>query len=523
MAKFNRRATRFASAPSLVQNVIKTDLNPTGQTFEGAPGYARDQKSELFLLAVSNFEGEDTFYEKSNERAIRFRNLVRNVALADPQWTWRFLRWLRTEANIRTGAIVGALEAAYAMVKAKIPGARGIVSSVLVRADEPGEALAYWMSMYGRRLPKPVKRGIADAVRTLYTEFNWLKYDSTRSPVRFADVLELTHPEPMGARQDALFEYILNARHGRKIDVDPYAGLPMLEVNTAIRENIDKGVYNDLLDTDMLRRAGFTWEDALSTGGNSDLSKAQLWEAIIPLMGYMALIRNLRNFDEAGIRPAIAQDIMARLTDPGQVARSRQFPFRFLSAHRAVRSLRWAHSLEVALNLSLQNIPQLPGRTLVLVDRSGSMFGTLSAKSDLTRADQAAVFGAALALRNIGQVDLVEFGTSAQQVQVHQGDSLLRLVDSAFHNLGGTNTAGAVRSFYRNHDRVIIVTDEQSHDGDPGGVVPAHIPVYTWNLAGYKFSSTAGKSRRYTFGGLTDQSFSLIPLLEAGESQNWPF
>jgi hypothetical protein len=38
----------------------------------GAPGYPRDAKGELFLLAVSNMVGEDTFYEASGARDSRF-------------------------------------------------------------------------------------------------------------------------------------------------------------------------------------------------------------------------------------------------------------------------------------------------------------------------------------------------------------------------------------------------------------------------------------------------------------------
>lgn len=43
-----------------------------------------------------------------------------------------------------------------------------MIASVLRRPDEPGELLAYWTATYGRAVPKPVKRGIADAVRRIY-------------------------------------------------------------------------------------------------------------------------------------------------------------------------------------------------------------------------------------------------------------------------------------------------------------------------------------------------------------------
>src|SRR6185295_683832 len=106
-------------------------------------------------------------------------------------------------------------------------------------------------------------------------------------------------------------------------------------------------------------------------------------------------------------------------------------------------SLRWGHMLERALDLSLENIPALPGSTLVLVDMSGSMSGSMSAKSKLTRMEAAALFGAALAKRNPLGVDLVQFGTGAEKVNFSQGDSVLRVANTRFRSMGGTNTQAA--------------------------------------------------------------------------------
>ena len=154
------------------------------------------------------------------------------------------------------------------------------------------------------------------------------------------------------------------------------------------------------------------------------------------------------------------------------------------------------------------------------------MFTRLSRRSVLTRADAAAVFGAVLSVRATS-ADLVEFGTHSAPVRFRRSDSVLK-VAGRMANLGGTNTADAVRRHYRGHDRVVIVTDEQAWAGwrgaDPTKAVPASVPVYTFNLAGYQYGhSPSGGSNRHTFGGLSDQGFSAIPLLEAGRDQHWPF
>ncbi|WUI03892.1 hypothetical protein OHR68_19520 [Spirillospora sp. NBC_00431] len=128
---------------------------------------------------MTNMAGEDTFYKKAGDRDTRFRDLVHRVAVDDPEWMAGFLPWLRNEANMRSAPVVTALEAVHARLAAELHGGnRQLVSSVIRRADDPGEALAYWTSTYGRSIPKPVKRGIADAVQRLYNERSLLKYDT---------------------------------------------------------------------------------------------------------------------------------------------------------------------------------------------------------------------------------------------------------------------------------------------------------------------------------------------------------
>ena len=69
-----------------------------------------------------------------------------------------------------------------------------------------------------------------------------------------------------------------------------------------------------------------------------------------------------------------------------------------------------------------------------------------------------------------------------------------------------------------------MITDEQHAAGDPSGSVPPGIPMYTWNLAGYRHGhAPSGWHNRHTFGGLSDVSFRMISLLEAGLDAAWPW
>lgn len=529
MSRFNTASHKAKPPVALATSPIATVSKvPDTRTHEGAPGWTRDAKSELFLRTVSSLQsGSGNAYESGSQRDDRLTRLVTQITAEDPRWVLDFATWLRGSGNMRTASLMIAADFVHARPEGSDDGlSRRIINAVCARADEPGELLAYWTATYGRRLPQPVKRGLADAVRRLYSGKSLLKYDTASKSYRFGDVLNLVHakPDPAKPWQGDLFKYALDRRHNPATAVPPASNRTL----TAHRELMElpveqrRTVVTSVSGVEALAAAGMTWE-TLAGWLQGPMDKAA-WEAIIPSMGVMALIRNLRNFDEAGVSNEVAQQIVAKLIDPRVIASSRQFPFRFLSAHLATaNSLRWAWPLEQALGHSLANVPVLRGRTLILIDMSGSMFcSKMSERSDLTCADGASLFGSALALR-AENADLVAFGSTSRRVDFTKGDAVLHVM-KRFRSMGGTETQAAARQHYQGHDRVVIVTDEQSHDGDPGAVIPKDVPLYTWNLQGYEAGhGPSGSHARITLGGLTDKAFTLIPLIEAGTSGVWPW
>jgi hypothetical protein len=544
MVKFARKKTQ----PNVTAPVATRFDAPDTLTAEGGAGFSRDHKSELFLLAVTNMVGEETFYERSRDRDRRFAALVADVAREDPAWIARFVPFLRDQMQLRSASVVMAAEfararttkseasgegdgatasgAATPTAPAAGPTTRSVVASALARADEPAEMLAYWHQTHGRRMPQPVKRGIADAARRLYTERAALKYDGQSRVYRMGDVIDLVHPDPADDAQSALFRLLLDRRHEREgVEVDA-TRLPIVAARAEL-EAMPLDERRVLLDAPdvggRFRRAGVTWE-WLSGWLNGPMD-AKAWEAVIPAMGYMALLRNLRNFDDASVSAATRDAVVARLTDPDEVRRSRQLPLRFFAAWKSLATLQWGPSLERALELSLANVPGLPGKTLVLVDVSGSMAMAMSNRSAGQRWELAALFGAAVANR-AENADVVAFQSTATQVKLKKGDSVLRAIER-FKPLvgGGTETFRALRENFKKHDRVVILTDEQAFSDAAHGRVPAEeieAPIYTFNLAGYKAGHLpSGGRRRYTFGGLSDRGFAAIELLERGRDLDW--
>jgi hypothetical protein len=505
--------------------------NQRARTHEGGAAFLRDAESELFLLAATNMVGEDTFYERAGVRDARFRDLVHAVTASNPAFIAGadpdngkvgLAQYLRQSMLMRSAAVVMAAE----FVAAGGAGGRSVVARALQRADEPAELLGYWLNAYGRNVPMPIKRGVADAARRLYTERAALRYDGLSRQIRMADVIELTHPSPHDERQSALFKYLLDRRHHGDAVADP-AVLPMLaaaaqldalpadERRSALRE---RGPV-------ALAQAGFSWERL--SGWLPGGMDAEAWEAVIPSMGVMALIRNLRNFDQAAISETAVEQVIAKITDAEEVARARLFPYQVWAAYKHAPSDNWKRALGRALEHTVANVPALDG-TLVVIDTSGSMQATVSGRSTMQRVEVAAVMAMATAKR-ASAVDVVIYGQTNALVKRLDGASVLAGVDKVVRSVGsvGHATYGhtAIARWFdpKRHRRAVIFTDDQQHDS--GHVRLDHVPlIHTFNLAGYRPSALpAGERGRYTLGGFTDATFTAISVLEDGHNMAWPF
>ena len=499
-------------------------------TYEGGLAHERAAESDLFLLAATNMVGEDTFYERAGDRGARFAALVHEVTRANPAFIAGadlqagkvgLTQYLRQTMLMRSAAVVMAAE----YVAAGGAGGRAVIARALQRADEPAELVGYWLAAHGRRLPMPVKRGVADAVRRLYTERAALRYDGLTRQLRMADVIELVHPEPKDAAQSALFRFLLDRRHHD--DAVAGADLPVLTAAAELYA-VPVGERREVLrefGAATLALAGFSWERL--SGWLPGGMDAEAWEAVIPNMGVMALVRNLRNFDQAGITEAAIQAVIAKIVDRDEVAKARVFPYQVWAAYKNAPSDNWKRALGRTLELTTANVPSLDG-TLVVIDTSGSMQRRASDRSAVARIEVAAVMAMASA-KAARDIDVVIYGVDNAQVRGLAGASVLAgvqkvvgLIGSVGHATYG-HTAVARHVNPERHRRVVLFTDDQQHDS--GHVRLDHVPlIYTFNLAGYRAPALqSGERGRYTLGGFTDATFTAMAVLEAGRDSEWPF
>ena len=196
-----------------------------------------------------------------------------------------------------------------------------------------------------------------------------------------------------------------------------------------------------------------TWEVNLSGGAD----KKETFERMLSegKLGYMAVLRNLRNM----IQSDVDKSLVRRAIIEGN--KKRILPFRFVAAARYAPMFE--PELDIAMQESIKELPKLDGKTIVLVDVSGSMdYGTLSRNSDMKPIDAAASLASIV---NADDLRVFSFSEKIKEVPPRRGMSGVdAVIKSQTHS--GTYLAEAIKQMNKiGYDRLIVITDEQSHDG----------------------------------------------------------
>jgi TROVE domain len=393
------------------------------RTHEGAPAKQISAEQQLRRSVLACMLWEDQFYEDGVAIAGRIRELVAKVSA---EAVAALAVEAREKMKLRHAPLVLVRE------MARLASHRHLVAETLTRviqrADELSEFVALYWSEGKQPLSAQVKKGLAAAF-TRFDEYALAKYNRP-APVKLRDVLFLCHAKPLDEAQAALWKRLAEG---------------------------------ELATPD-------TWEVALSAGAD----KREAWERLLNenKLGALALLRNLRNMAEAKVdRKLIAGAL-------GRMKTERVLPFRFIAAARYAP--QWETELEQAMFRSLEGAAKLPGRTVLLVDVSGSMDAQLSRRSEMRRND--AAYGLAVLLREIAEeVSIYSFSDDLVRVPSRSGFALRDAINaSQRHN--GTYLGKALAGLKEQYDRLIVITDEQSHDPVPNPKARG----YMLNVASYQ-------------------------------------
>jgi hypothetical protein len=303
-----------------------------------------------------------------------------------------------------------------------------------------------------------VKKGLARAF-TKFDEYSLAKYSGKDKEWSLRDVLFLVHAKPLDEQQEALWKRLVN---------------------------------NELKTPD-------TWEVELSASKDKKAS----WTRLLSegKLGALALLRNLRNMIQAGVDDKLVRSALKNIRP------ERVLPFRFISAARYAPNFE--AELESGMFKCLEGHQKLEGKTVLLVDVSGSMSDKISSKSEISRIDAAC--GLAMLLREICEtVEVVTFSNNNVQVPPRRGFALRDAINKS-QSHGGTYLGKAVTyaNNIENADRLICITDEQSADRVPDPVVKK---AYMINVASYQHGVGYGKWTH--LDGWSDNIVAYIQALE---------
>lgn len=493
-------------------NFLKTTTPVTN--YAEAKAYKLTPEMELYS-AVVTASLQDQFYEKTTDKLERLRYLI---AQNDPAFVARLAVYTREKMYLRSVPLVLTVELARTHKGDNLVSR--MTSRIVQRADEITELLAYYTLANNRKevkqlnsLSKQLQKGLAVSFNK-FDEYQFAKYNR-KTAVTLKDALFIVHPKAKDEAQQLLFNKI---------------------------------VKDDL-------QTPYTWETALSAAGqvaySSEKKKAQafktVWEGLIDSgqLGYMATLRNLRNMLDYDVSTAHLQKVCAMLSDREAVLRSKQLPFRYLSAYRELKHIRHGmivsikRALEKALQVSVQHLKGFDANTRVVIacDVSGSMQQAISPKSKVMLYDIGLLLGMLLQ-HKCEYVIAGMFGDRWKQVSMSP-DNILGNVDEFYRREGevGYSTNGYLvledlikRKYVA--DKIMLFTDGQLWDSNTNNTARANTmsakwaeykriapnaKLYLFDLAGYKsVPLDVRQNDVYLVAGWSDKIFEIMDAIERG-------
>ncbi|MDR2919004.1 MAG: TROVE domain-containing protein [Tannerella sp.] len=481
------------------------------RNYVSAEAYRLSPEWQLYVAAVTS-SLSDKFYEKAQDRVEALRKLIKQC---DPVFVAQLAVYTRTKMNLRSIPLVLAVE--LAKVHCGDDLVKRMTSQVIRRADEITELLAYYQLANEResikklnRLSKQLQVGLQVAFNQ-FDEYQFAKYNRD-TEIKLRDALFLVHPKAKDETQQVIFNKIVN--------------------NT--------------LETP------YTWETELSALGKAhyaddnerSIAFRMKWEELVDSqkLGYMALIRNLRNILEARVSQQCIAKGCNTLANPEAVRRSKQLPFRFLAAYREISKVKSAYAgrmldaLEEAVTVSARSITGFDENTKVLIacDVSGSMQRPLSPKSKILCYDIGLMMAMILKSRCKNAITGI-FGDKWKVINV-PSKSILSNVDTLYHyaNEVGYSTNGylVIEDLIRRKelvDKIMFFTDCQlwNSRNDKKIVdlwntykkISPDSKLYLFDLAGY--GNTPLDTNRedvYLIAGWSDKIFDIIAAIDNGSN-----
>lgn len=468
MSKFNSNKNTVPS------NSKRTVQGKKTINLAGGDAYSQSDKMTFASMLFTTFLN-NKHYQSSDQQISELKKLISKIK--DKKFLAKAAIYARDKMNMRSVSHVVAAEIAHD-VKGE-DWTKNFISKVVIRPDDMAEILAYYKATYNEAIPNCMKKGFAKVLQNL-NEYSLAKYFGKKKQYSMIDIVNLVHPK----------------------------STPALD-----------SMMNGTL------KPAETWEVSLTQAGQNaedeeDLSnmKSDVWKKMLTenKLKYFALLRNIRNIAEQA--PECLDLALEKLVDKEMIVKSRVLPFRFTTAYKVLEGLSASRKIRSALNkaieISLQNVPKFDGKTLVVIDDSGSMVGQ--------PIEIASLLGAVLYKNN--DADLMMFDSQARYVNLDADNSLLSMGEFILKSAhgGGTDFHKILPAAKKKYDRVFILSDMQ---GWIGNDVPTKslneykkkfnqdVRIYSFDLQGYGTTQFPDKDIMCV-AGFSENVFNIIAKLE---------
>ncbi len=479
-------------------NIFRKNKNVV-RNHEGEIAYALRPHLELYNLVAASFM-DNRFYE-SNES--QMKRLVKAIGKVEPDYVCKLAVYARNDMYLRSIPVVLVVELVKYMKKKGVEQSliRKTVARVIRRPDEITEMLAYYQHTNKRtdtkklnKLSRQLQKGIADSFNG-FDEYQFAKYDR-KGEVTMKDALFLTHPKAKDEAQQGIFDKIVSGN---------------LQVP-------------------------YTWETELSAKGN----KKEVWMELIDSkrLGYMALLRNLRNILQAELPDEYLQKVAETIASWKNVRRSRQLPFRFFAAYREIAGRHdsgiLVEALEQALHASVENLEFFNDqRVLLAADVSGSMMMPLSQRSAVQCYDVGLLLSMLLKLKAGNNVTTGIFGDSWKVKNLPRNNVLgnMALLKKIAGEVGYSTNGHKVLEWANGHskgfDKIVFFTDCEIYSSDWTGNFRTEWKKYRkkfpncrmvlFNLAGYGSTPVnVNEDGVFMISGWSERVFDMLAAMENG-------
>lgn len=470
MKERNEQLKSALGAMAPVERVIEANSIPTPDTtnIQGYQAYTLDD--ELRLLAMLNVvKLEPQFYRSENQTMVELRDLIERIGLKDPYFVCQAIKYSRCmrdgmrSVNHLAAALIAPFITGkeYAKRFYSLYNKKTKEGGCIFRPDDMSEIKEVYNALNTTTLSNAMKKGFASVIENL-DNYQLSKYKKS-----IIDIANLVHPNSskstatitVGEKEWKTLDAIMQ---GITVSADTWE-----VANSEAGQLVAQAVKEGKLDKEEAQKV-------LSDAKNDN------WESLLTegKLGILAALRNIRSMMKDP-RAEVINALTNLISNPIAIKKGMIMPYQMDLAYEIVknefRNSEYATLVKNALTTGLEHsIPNLasvlPGKTLVMIDCSGSMHTNCYQKQkrmSSTVCDKAGLLAAIIAKAT--NCDVIRFGSTAKYINYDSKTNVFELgKEFSKTDMGGTDIGVAFNCAHnagKAYDRIVLLSDNEANSG----------------------------------------------------------